>query len=83
MELSDPLPKFLIRGVCVDRCRQWRDVPREPLCKEQIPRGSVDVRDRSMPKSVEGIQPVEPGLHLPRPKGELNTPRRDPALASL
>ncbi len=75
MELSDPLPEFLIRGVCVDRCRQRAHMPREPLREEQIPRSPIDVRDRGVPQRVEGIEPIEPGLHLPGPEGELNAPR--------
>ncbi len=78
-----PLPQFLIGGMSVDGRRERAHMPCESLREEQIPRGPVDVRDRSMAEGVQGVEPVEPGLHLPRSEGELNTPRRDPALTSL
>ncbi len=83
MELSDPLPEFLITRVRVDRRRQRTHMSREPLGEKEIPRCSVDVRDCGVPQRMERIEPVEPGLHLPRPEGDLDSPRRDPALTSL
>ncbi len=38
MELSDPLPKFLIARVRIHGRRQRRDVPGEPLRQEQVAR---------------------------------------------
>ncbi len=83
MELSDPLPKFLVTRVGVDRGRQRTHMPREPLRQEQISRTPIDVRDGRMPQCMEGIEPVEPGFHLPRPEGELYTPWGDPAPSAL
>ena len=58
-------------------------MPREPLREEEISRAAVDVGDRRMAQGMKRIEPVEPGLHLPRPEGELNPPRRDPAPSAL
>src|SRR2546426_6296832 len=56
-------------------------MPRESLRQEQIPRGSVDVRDRRMAQRVEGIEPVDSRPHLPGPEGELDASGRDAGAA--
>jgi len=56
----------------VDRGGQRRHVPREPLRQKEVPRRPVDGRYRSVAQAMKGVEPVEPGLHLPRPEGELD-----------
>src|SRR5262245_49581864 len=56
----------------IDSRGQRAHMPREPLRQEQVPRSSVDVRDRRVPQRVERVEAVEAGLCLPRPEGELD-----------
>ncbi len=47
-------------------------MPRKPLGEEQIPGSSIDVRHRSVPQSMQGIEAVEPRLDLPASERVLN-----------
>ncbi len=47
-------------------------MPGEPLRQEQVPRSTIDVRNRRLSQRVERVQPVEPSLLLPGPPGELD-----------
>jgi hypothetical protein len=76
-QLPHALPQFLIRGMRVhDRCQRTR-VPREPLGEEQISRCPVDIRDRRVPKRVEGVEAIEAGLDLEVAEEDLNPTLRD------
>ena len=44
-EFAHARSQLLIRGMGVDHRREGTGVPREPLGEEQIPRGTIDVRD--------------------------------------
>lgn len=57
----------------VDGGCEGRHLPRKSLRQEKVPAGSVDVGDRGVPQRVEGVEPVEPRFHLPRPEGELDS----------
>jgi len=76
------LEQFLVARMRVHGRRQRRDVPREPLGQEEVPGPPVDFRHGRMSQAVKGVEPVEPGLHLPRAERELDAAGRDacPAL---
>lgn len=80
-QLEDDREQLLIRGMRVDGCRERAGVSREPLRQKEVPRGSLDVRDRGVSQAMEGVETIEPGSKLPRAEGDLNTAFRDPAAA--
>jgi len=63
--------------MCVDGGRKGRHVPCKSLRQEKIPAHPVDVGDCRVPQGVEGVEAVEPGLHLPGPEGELDAALAD------
>src|SRR5437867_4201862 len=76
-QVSDALVELLIAGVSKHGGGEGRDVPGKPLRQEQVPAGPVDVGDRRVPQRVEGVQAVEPSLHLPGPESELDSALAD------
>ena len=78
---SHPLPQFLIARMRVDGRRQRAHVPRESLREEQVPRSTVNVRDRRVPQGVQRVEVVEPCLHLLGPERELDAAWRDASAA--
>ena len=76
-ETSDLLPHFLIGWMSVNGGGEGRNVAGEPLRQEQVPAGPVDIGDGSVPERMEGVEPVEPRLHLPCPECKLDATLAD------
>ncbi len=75
-EISQSARHFFVARVGIHGRRQRRHVAGKPLRQEQVPRRPVDVGDRRMPQTVEGVEPIEPGPLLPVPPRELHPPLR-------
>jgi len=54
-----PFPHFLVARMRVHRRREWRQVPREPLCQGEVPRQSAVDCDSHAPEGVESLQEGE------------------------
>ena len=59
------LPQVFVRRVRVDDRGQRTRVSSEPLRQEKVPRSPVHIRDRRVPKRMEGVEAVEVGGTLP------------------
>ena len=65
LDPGDGRIQFLVAGMGIRDRRDRVRMPGEALCEEEVFRGPVDVRDRSMAERVEVVRPVEPRDHLP------------------
>jgi hypothetical protein len=69
--------QFVVAWMRVDRRCERARVAREPLGKEEIPRGSVDVGHRRVTKRMEGVEAIEAGADLAGTDGHLDSAARD------
>ena len=70
--MSHALAQLLATRMCVAHRRHRVRVPREPLREEQVPRGPVDVGDRSVAERMEGVETIEACDQLPSAEEDLD-----------